>query len=848
MDATESLSCPVPGCAAEGTLSQVIHHVTERDDESHTWQALGFRNSYEFRAAHESGRDGDGSASEPTAVDPDSGAGDSVPLAEVPGVGDTRAAALRRHGYTDAADVAAASVAALGQTPTLSEATARCVRTTAREACGYPETFVSELADSLDANRGDVADAYADLAACVVEPADAEPSLRALFDDDDSSVMGLSEHAVRFRHFLREAGFERVEDVATADVEELTAAAYVGESRARTIRESARDEVEFDPVTPDEPPEADDSHPDDGPEEPPSEGAAEAGRTEATDRQGAGSAGSGTAAERRAGFPPALRARDQWLLWKPTEDGRKVPRAPWSTGDPLRFVDGLDPANWTSFGDAVEWMEKLPHDLRLAFALTRDDEFVFLDLDDVVVDGDPSGPAQQLLDDAESYAALSTSGTGVHIFGRGSLPEGVKSLTGPLDDSGDQTLEVYDRNRFVAMTGDHLDATPAAVTSVSSVLAELEDEFGTVSSATPDRATTEPRRSRDELRDLETTGDIQDVFDAINQTRPSDISLRSTQTRDHGDGTYSYDPSWTHSESGTRLGVLEDVWIYREGMIALNALQVVALEEGIITDEREHPEGEAFWTAVEALRDRGAHIPAYEPGEAATDPADSDRPADDIDEREVAKRINYGDPVRAHVHKFDRDYQEQLAVDLAPVLADSVRALRLSAPVAYRAAEAYAAGHAAGIVPGASHESTLGAAIRVASIEAGTPRPLQAIADAVDETPTSVRRKFHRLVQETGIADAVDAADLVVDPVEYVPYLARELDRDADDELCASVRELLEDADLDGGSNPMSEVAAAFYVALQQSPDRETTQREVADAAGVSVVTVRNNYRKFTPE
>jgi len=156
-------------------------------------------------------------------------------------------------------------------------------------------------------------------------------------------------------------------------------------------------------------------------------------------------------------------------------------------------------------------------------------------------------------------------------------------------DNSDQSLEVYDRNRFVAMTGDHLEPTPTTATAVEGLLSDLENEFTTVHSSTPDRATPEPRRSREQLESIETTNDIRDVFDAIRQTTPSDISMRSTQTKAHGDGTYSYDPSWVHSESGTRLGVTDDGWIYRKGMIALDALQIVALEEGLLSDERSYP-------------------------------------------------------------------------------------------------------------------------------------------------------------------------------------------------------------------------------------------------------------------
>jgi hypothetical protein len=57
---------------------------------------------------------------------------------------------------------------------------------------------------------------------------------------------------------------------------------------------------------------------------------------------------------------------------------------------------------------------------------------------------------------------------------------------------------------------------------------------------------------------------------------------------------------------------MDDGWIWRaDGQFPLDALQVVALEEGIIFDEQDYPNGQAFWDAVEALRRRGAHIPEF---------------------------------------------------------------------------------------------------------------------------------------------------------------------------------------------------------------------------------------------
>lgn len=841
MESTDIITCPVSGCPFEGTLSRTIHHITERDDEQHTWEALGYQHSWDFRKIHTN----DSSKDDASELGSSESTYQDAPekrLEQVPGIGHKRAAKLRDAGYSAPGDVATASVSDLSDVPLLSETSARCIQTTAQEECGYSDTVISEMAARMNAERDAVYEAYADLAAVSVPPDEARQALTLLFDSTaERSVMQLSGYAVRYRYFLFEEGFEQLSDVAEASVEALTDAGYIHETLAEHLRETAEELRTQDP-------------------EESTDGSAAGAAAETTTTSG----GQATAHEKSdqtrdadgepieapadETFPDRMTKSDRWLLWKATDNGRKVPRAPWETGDPLQYVDAMDPSNWVSFADAQQWRSKLPHQFNLAYALTRDDDIVFLDLDDVIVDEHLSSEAQALIDRADSYTAVSTSGTGIHIFVSGSLGEDIKSLTGPLDESGDQSLEVYDQNRFVAVTGDHLEGTPTDITSGDRLLDELEDEYASVSSATPDRTVAEPERTRAELQEIETTHDIQDIFDAISQTRPSDIRMRSTQTQERGDGTYSYDPSWVRSDSGTRLAVTDDGWIYRKGMIALDALQVVALEEGIITDEREYPEASDFWDAVDALRDRGAHIPKFDPeGEPLSETSDTD-PDAEIDNWEVAKRLNYGDRVRGYLHPYDRDYQEDLALELTPILIEAAESLYLSPAVTYRAAELYAKGHAAGVVPGAAHESTLGAALRIAAIEADTPRPLADIADAVEEDPTSIRNKFQRLMKETDLSDTLDISDFIVDPVEYVPYMARHLGVVNDTTLCDSVRELLAQVDHDGGSNPISEVAAAFYVAMKQSDGHSTTQADIARAAGLSKVTIRNNYRKYTDD
>lgn len=350
-------------------------------------------------------------------------------------------------------------------------------------------------------------------------------------------------------------------------------------------------------------------------------------------------------------YPAELVATEQWLTWKPTDDGRKIPRAPYEHPDwPDKFVSAQDPDIWTDFETATNWAEKLSG-FAPAFNIRDrgehpDEEYVLIDYDDA---RDPETGrlhpvGREHIERAGSYADVSTSGTGIHIFCRGELPRGVKAIEASLsecEDFPDAEIEVYDSARYSAMTGHRIASTPEQTTDCQAFLEELADEFATVAEGTPDQLLREPEKSAEEIADVETTDDIQDVFDAIQHTGPRDIRLRSTVTHERGDGSKSLDPSWGQSKSGTRLAQVDDGWVYRKGMHGLDALQVVALEERIIHWETEYPSGEDFWNAVDALRNRGTHIPEYEPdsGEpVSTLPLKQIAALEDGDAQRYAKR------------------------------------------------------------------------------------------------------------------------------------------------------------------------------------------------------------------
>ena len=362
-------------------------------------------------------------------------------------------------------------------------------------------------------------------------------------------------------------------------------------------------------------------------------------------------------------YPDELLNVDQWLNWASDQD-RKIPRAPWRSGD--KFVSAQDSANWTDFETARDYAEMLPR-FGVAFNIAGEGEgwrCTFIDLDDV---RDPETEslhptARRLVEQAESYTQVSTSGTGLHIFVDARLPDGVEAVEDEIpehEDFPEAEIEVYDKARYAAMPGHHLVGTPKSLGERQAFVDELAEEYVSHAEGTPEEMRSEPELSKEEVEQVETTSDISEVFDAIQHVTPSDIRLRSEVTHERSGREKDLDPAWTTSKSGTRLGQIGDGWVYRKGMVGLDALQVVALEEGIVRDVGQYPTGEEFWKAVDALRERGAHIPEYDSPDESAKPVAAIPKLQHLDEegrRRVAARggTDYPTTEKARLRLEDR--------------------------------------------------------------------------------------------------------------------------------------------------------------------------------------------------
>jgi len=173
-----------------------------------------------------------------------------------------------------------------------------------------------------------------------------------------------------------------------------------------------------------------------------------------------------------------LRDRDQWICWRyEWYDDRnvwtKVPVDP-ATGE---VASVTDPDTCGTFEDAVAYHERADTDSDgLGFVFDEDGSVVGLDLDDCrdPDTGELDAWAADLLADVETFTEVSPSGTGLHLFGLGSVPDG--GNRGDIPDA-EGHIEMYESGRYFTVTGARVEDTPATVEQVSDEIADVHAEY-----------------------------------------------------------------------------------------------------------------------------------------------------------------------------------------------------------------------------------------------------------------------------------------------------------------------------------------------------------------------------------
>ncbi|MCD6247183.1 MAG: transcription initiation factor IIB [Candidatus Diapherotrites archaeon] len=147
-----------------------------------------------------------------------------------------------------------------------------------------------------------------------------------------------------------------------------------------------------------------------------------------------------------------------------------------------------------------------------------------------------------------------------------------------------------------------------------------------------------------------------------------------------------------------------------------------------------------------------------------------------------------------------------------------------------------------GLIRGRLIEAVVAAILYAVCRTYQVPRTLNEMAEASGLTKKEIGRTYRFLVRELKLDVPL------TNPIHYIPRFATELNLSG--EVQEKGREIIEKAIKKGlisGRGPTGVAAAAVYIASLLMGERRT-QKEVANVAGVTEVTIRNRYRELKKE
>ncbi len=191
--------------------------------------------------------------------------------------------------------------------------------------------------------------------------------------------------------------------------------------------------------------------------------------------------------------------------------------------------------------------------------------------------------------------------------------------------------------------------------------------------------------------------------------------------------------------------------------------------------------------------------------------------------------------IRSRVHSsIDRNLAQAMAE--LDRLSDKVY---IPSQLTEKAAVIYRKGLDKGLVRGRSIAAIAAASLYAACRGTGTPKTLQEISEASLVDKKDVARCYRLLLQE------LDIHMPIPDPITYVSKIAERTGISGPTQGLAI--KILRDARKKraaAGKDPMGLAAAALYIACLKNSEKKT-QKDIAEAAGVTEVTVRNRYKSL---
>src|SRR5436309_1539241 len=166
--------------------------------------------------------------------------------------------------------------------------------------------------------------------------------------------------------------------------------------------------------------------------------------------------------------------------------------------------------------------------------------------------------------------------------------------------------------------------------------------------------------------------------------------------------------------------------------------------------------------------------------------------------------------------------------------------LGLSDAVIERTAYIYRKARQRGLVRGRTTDGILTAAIYIACRDLGVPKTLKEVAVASSLRLKTLSRSYRILVTELEISTPP-----VIDPMKCIVKVANNADLNENTKRRAmDVMNNITKREISAGKHPMAVAATVLYVSCLNTGENKT-QTDIADAAGITEVTLRNRYKEL---
>lgn len=144
--------------------------------------------------------------------------------------------------------------------------------------------------------------------------------------------------------------------------------------------------------------------------------------------------------------PSEMANLEQWVLWK----AEKIKDKDEYSKVPYQLIglkaSSTNPSSWSSFDKSIQKFDDYEG---VGFVLTKEDNYICLDLDNIHINSKTFEPmtdiAKEVMD--KTWWEISPSGTGVHAYFKGKLPDKV------MKKNTSEDLELYSHSRFITFTG-----------------------------------------------------------------------------------------------------------------------------------------------------------------------------------------------------------------------------------------------------------------------------------------------------------------------------------------------------------------------------------------------------------